>query len=308
MKPIAVGLLGIVAASILLTGCERPKQIAEQNIDIAGSTYQVAPETITQTKSSFLTDGEIKIGVVSDLEGAVENAKTSAARLKAEHVDAIVIAGDLYENEQIRVNPSYKNSTDNVREMEKDIEPYAGLGVPVFIIPGNHESRAVYEKALTKIHKNHNNVFDINHKTADLQGINIVGLGGYHDARFIAREGFILNDADYERASKKLQAFQQQKEPTVLVTHGPPKSTGSIDYVAGFGNVGDEKLAGLLGSNLQNIINVHGHIHEGGGSVAQYGNNSAVNVASITDYARGKGRTGGIIIIKDGNVSYQDLP
>src|SRR3989338_8770100 len=218
------GLASILTAgAIALSGCSKQPVISSasnqpQNLTINGSSYVINNDSILQTQSSFTNnDNTIKIGLVSDIEGSFDNAKASANKLKAENVDAVIIAGDCLENEQIRRNPVYPNSTDNVNEMFLGIKPYAELGVPVFVIAGNHEPRNDYQEAMNKLRSAYPNVLDINGRKVDLQGVNIVGLGGYHDARFTDPNGFLINEADYNKAAKDLTSFQSQKEPSILV-------------------------------------------------------------------------------------------
>jgi len=237
--------------------------------------------------SSFLDDGEVHIGVVSDIEGAVENAKISAEKLRKENVDAVIIAGDCYENEKIRRNPLYPNSTNNLEEMVEGIRPYAELGVPVFVIPGNHESQVVYHHAMNKLKREYPRVFDIRNASVDLEGVNIVGLGGYHDKRFTDPNGFILTPDDYKTAIDMLFSFQDQDELTLFVTHSPPKSKSKIDYVPEAGHVGDENIKDIMNIDFEEKVNnIHGHIHEGGGNIDHFGYKAgmAINVSSITDY------------------------
>jgi len=275
---------------------------------INNNAYQVSGNDIVQTKSSFLEDGFIKIGVVSDIEGAIDNAKNSAKKLREQNPDLIIVAGDCYENEKIRRNPIYPNSTNNLQEMIKGIEPYAQLNIPVFVIAGNHERKKVYNKALKELKEKYQNIFDINEGTVDLKGFNIVGMGGYHHLGFTAKDGFLLNNSDYNDAYNDLKQFQTQYEPTIFVTHGPPKSKTLIDYVEGVGNVGDETIRKIMNSNLEGIINVHGHIHEGGGNLDRYNSGVAINVAAITDFNNLRGANTGLITInQNGEIKYQEL-
>ena len=94
-----------------------------------------------------------------------------------------------------------------------------------------------------------------------------------------------------------------RKEPIVFVTHGPPKSRTKIDFVPGVGHVGDKNLSDILNyEKLKNILNVHGHIHEGGGSSATYNSNQAFNIAAIGSYNNpGESRTS-LLSIKDGKI------
>ncbi len=273
------------------------------DMDIAGNTFQSSQNAIAQTRSAFLDDGAIKIGIVSDIEGSIENAQSTSQRLKSERLDAIIIAGDVYENEQIRRNPLYPNSTENIKELVKGISPYAELGVPVFVIPGNHETKTEYAQGINELRKKHQNMFDITSTAVDAQGVNIVGIGGYHDRNFIAQGGFQISDKDYARAKKAITKFELEDDIIILVTHSPPRTSGKIDYVQGTGNVGDSRINELLTSSK--IINVHGHIHEGGGNTAAVGNSIAINVASITSYNNPNAPGATVITISNGTAGYK---
>ena len=265
-------------------------------------------EYVSQNFNSFLKDGVINIAVVSDIEGAIQNAKTSAKKLRNKNLDAIIIAGDNYENENIRKNPLFPHSTNNVQEMVNSIMPYAQLNVPVFVIAGNHERQSVYFKAIKQLQNVNPHVFDINQASVDLHGVNIVGMGGYHDPRFITPGGFQLKDKDYKIALRNLLDLQRQNEPTIFVTHGPPNSHKTpIDYVARVGHVGDMQLSAILMSGIGNIINVHGHIHEGGRNTEKYAAGIAINVAAITSYNNKKGTNIGLITISNGKFSYENV-
>lgn len=280
IKKSILGLLGIT----LLGGCSLKRENEREEIKVNGSEYRVSNDEIVQTKSSFLEDNVLIIGAVSDIEGNLEKAVDTAMVFEEVNVDAVVIAGDCYENERIRVNPKYPDSRDNVQEMIAGIKPYAFLGVPVFVIPGNHEEINVYNEAISNLRVNYPNVFDINNKEVDLIGINMVGMGGYHDKRFTSPGGFHLRREDYEKALAGLKELYKQGENTILVTHSPPYSDTKIDYVENAGNVGDKAILYLLNQGLEKIINLNGHIHEGGGSCASFGENLSINVASVGDY------------------------
>ncbi|MBD3354829.1 hypothetical protein GF361_02500 [Candidatus Woesearchaeota archaeon] len=282
------------------------KTAKPRDVSVNGSDYLDSGSDIIQKKSSFLDDNEINIGLVSDLEGAVENAKVSAKKLSKQNIDAVIIAGDCYENEKIRRNPVYPNSTDNLKEMIESIRPYAELNVPVFIIAGNHEMQSVYNDAIKELQEEYPYIFDINEKSVDLEGVNIIGMGGYNDPRFTARYGFLLENKDYKRAEEDLDELQSQKEIMIFVTHGPPRSDTRIDYVRGAGHVGDKKTAEIMNSDLEDVVNVHGHIHEGGGASDKYKAGAAINVASIISYMN-KGSQTTLINIKDNKVQYKKV-
>lgn len=227
-------------------------------------------------------ENPVKLGVVSDIEGDVSNARASANKLESKSIDAVVIAGDCYENEGIRRNPMFPDSTNNVEEMVRGIKPYAELGVPVYCIPGNHEEKSVYERAVDKL----DNVYDINGKTVNIGDAKVVGMGGYHDSRFTAE--YLLKKEDY------VEAYQSLEEGSVFVTHGPPRADCRIDYVPGVGHVGDRNLSKILRTG--DYTHISGHIHEGGQRKCQIGDSTAINISSVTGY-KNEGADTGILKI-----------
>ena len=292
-------MIPVAAAGFTIAGCSG-SEYQNHDSDVALGNF------VAQNSGEFIEDGQVKIGIVSAIEGALDNARNSAAKLRGvEGLDAVIVAGDCYENEDIRRNPSYPGSTDNVNEMIDGIKPYAELGVPVFVIAGNHEVQSVYNEAIGRLREEFPNVFDINDETVDLEGLNLVGMGGYHHPRFTDVNGFLLNGNDYERAFSDLKELQSQNEPTVLVTHGPPKASGSsrIDLVRGAGHVGDESTREIMQSpDLSDVTNVHGHIHEGGRNSFGYRAGKSHNVAAVTSFMNRRGPNTSLLTIEDGQV------
>jgi len=265
-----------------------------EDVSVNGSVYARSGNRITQTKSSFLDDDKINIGVVSDIEGAYDNARGIASKLSKYKLDALIIAGDTCRSGQ-------------VRETVDGMMPFVQLGVPTFVIPGNRETQSVYTAAMEKLQAEHSNVFDIRQHQVDLQGVNLVGMGGYHHPRFTVTGGFLLQPDDYRRAARHLEEFQTQQEPTVFVTHGPPLASTRIDYVAGAGHVGDKSIKAIMDGSLKDIINVHGHIHEGSRGFDRYKAGPAYNVAAITSFNNPKGPNAGLITVANGKASYGNL-
>jgi hypothetical protein len=178
------------------------------------------------------------------------------------------------------------------------------LGVPTFVIPGNRETQTVYTAAMENLQAQHPNVFDIREHKVDLQGVNLVGMGGYHHPRFTVTGGFLLTTDDYRRARRHLEELQPQQEPTVLVTHGPPLASTRIDLVARAGHVGDKNIRAIMDASFKSIINVHGHIHEGGGGLDRFKAGPAYNVSAVTSFNNPRGPNAGLIIIADGEATY----
>ena len=150
------------------------------------------------------------------------------------------------------------------------------------------------------------NVYDINNQEVDLKGINLVGLGGYHHSGFTPSNGFLINQSDYNKAIKSLRKLNSQNEKTIFITHGPPKSTSKIDYVNGAGHVGDDTIKKIMNEDLD-LVNVHGHIHERGGNVANYKSGIAINAASITRYMANSPAKALLLTIKNNSLKYNWL-
>ena len=232
-------------------------------------------------------DGEIRLAAMSDLEGFEGFSKMIAEELAGRGVDLVVVAGDLYEDEGHRKHPVLPDSTDNVAEMVADLRPLAALGVPVYVIAGNHESRAVYAAAMAVLARECPNVVDINARSVDLDGLNIVGMGGYHQAGRGAPDAFVIGPEDYARARANLADFAatQPGEPVVFLSHSPPLGAGNEDYVEGFGvngHTGDPALAAIL--DELPCWHLCGHIHQRGGEQEAFARGVSRNVASVTPY------------------------
>jgi Icc-related predicted phosphoesterase len=238
--------------------------------------------------ADFNNDGKIRFAHVSDLEGAISECEHAAKDISDKNPDMIFITGDTYENEGIRRNPLFPHSTDNLKEMVDGITPFAELGVPVYVIPGNHESTSIYEEGIHTLQESYPNVHDISGQSIDLDGLNIVGFAGYYHPRFTARDGFVNKKADYVNAFEQIRSYGDDDDMTVFVTHSPPfinpqkHGNSSIDYVQGAGHVGDKNITAIL--EHTEVLNLCGHIHEGGSESAKVGRSFSYNGASVTPY------------------------
>jgi len=244
-------------------------------------------------------DGKVRVGMVSDIEGAIDNSEIAANKLSRSNIDLIVIAGDTYENEQKRRKPKYPNSTDNLAELVEGIEPIAKLGVPVYVIPGNHENITIYNQGIFRLQKRYPNVINADGKSFDLDGLNIVGMGGYYNSNSVAQGGKVLEKSDYQKARGQLMSFHDS-DMTVLITHSPPKTDRKIDYVYGVGNVGDANITALM--TAKSIFVVCGHIHERGGNWTEIGDSSAWNAASVTNYSNPNAPAASVFEINNGKL------
>lgn len=246
---------------------------------------------------------EIKIGIISDIEGAIDEAKRSAKKLKKEDVECIIVAGDTYENDLIRFSPLFPEK-NKVKQMIEGLTPFAELNVPMYVIPGNHERKEYYMKALRLLRKKHKKVKDLNQKLITNKEYAIYGFGGCFDFMIVDPDGFIPTTSDYEKAKKTLQKIKNK--PILFITHVPPKSRDDIDLIPGQEHIGDREIRKLM-TCAKNIVNLHGHIHEQGGQFSYYKSNIAINVASITPYRNYRGSNTAILRLFNNKVLYEEL-
>ncbi len=254
-------------------------------------------------RKALAFDEEIsKIAVVSDLEGALDNVEKSVNKIKKEGVQLIIIAGDCYENEELRGNRSlYPNSRDNYSEMINCIKPYAELKIPVFVIPGNHEVKTIYNKAIKKLQENYHNVEEVSDKLIEFPSFSIVTIGGYHHPRFTATGGFLISNSQYQLTFQNLQKASKREKPVLFISHGPPYTNSNIDKIIQGMNVGDKVFTQIMMMpEIKNILHIFGHIHEAGGNFFNFSEDkTSINTAAITNYLSDKSVRGTIVEIKD---------
>jgi Icc-related predicted phosphoesterase len=254
---------------------------------ISINLYSTSIESL-RNKIKLDSSDKLVLAFLSDIEADDFNLRKAINKIKAvKKIDAIIVAGDLYENESLRKNPLFPNSKDNVSEMVNSLLLLLELNVPLFVIPGNHERQIIYNRAISFLQDSgYENIFDINKQVLDLEGVNIVGLGGYHLPGRTPEDGFLLTSSDYDWLNTSLENLSSQNEPIIMVTHGPPKDENSnIDYLENVGHVGDIKFTKILENPLnRKLINVHGHLHEKSKTKAVFKSGVSYNISSITSY------------------------
>ena len=252
-------------------------------------------------------EGGIRIGVVSDIEGAVDNARRSAQKLKSEKPDIIVIAGDCYESSNIRSVPMFPDDRDKHRQMRRGIEPYAKLDVPILVIPGNHEDMKTYSRVMRHLSGRFPKVRDMHRKTYITKDVSMIFLGGYHNPMMTEPEGFMIDENDYEWLHKRLKVLKKKEKPIILVSHGPPMSTGMLDFLPFFGNVGDEVLSDIISSFKGDLVNLHGHIHEKTGEHYTFKNTIAINASAVTNFSNPRPPNTSIVEVSEGKIVYREI-
>lgn len=177
---------------------------------------------------------------------------TFIAGFEKADVDAIVIGGD---------SSSEPDALDQILE-------YLGKATnrPLLIVAGNMERGAALNYAILKQRKagaTHLLNLDVVRRY-DGDGVDVLGLGGYHDKAYLhLAGGCIYKEKDIDALERAAAAAD---DPVVLLTHGPPRQKGqqAIDYVPGADNVGDPHLTELI-NKAKISFGIHGHILEAAG-------------------------------------------
>jgi len=167
-------------------------------------------------------------------------------------VDAIVIGGD---------SSSEPDALDQILEYLAK-----ATNRPLLIVAGNMERGAALNYAILKQRKAgalHLLNLDVIRRY-DGDGVDVIGLGGYHDKAYLhLAGGCIYKEKDVEALERAAAAAD---DAVVLLTHGPPRQHGTqaLDFVPGADNVGDPQLTALIGK-AKIPFGIHGHILEAAG-------------------------------------------
>ena len=198
---------------------------------------------------------------IKDLEPeAKAMLDTFLAAFEKADVDAIVIGGD---------------SSSEPEGLDQILEYFSKATTrPVLIVAGNMERGAALNYAVLKQRKagalHLLNLDTIRRYDGD--GVDVIGLGGYHDKAYLhLAGGCIYKDKDLDALERAAAAAD---DPVVLLTHGPPRQKGqkALDYVPGADNVGDPRLTALI-TKAKISFGIHGHILEAAGRATDLAGN-----------------------------------
>jgi len=184
----------------------------------------------------------MKILAVVDLHGEEKNYKNMARMVEKHKPDLIISAGD---------------HTWFGADEKKMIEAH-DLGVPVLILPGNHEVVEGTKKAV----KGLKNVIFIHQGIYEKDGVMFLGCG---------EGGFGVGNSDFERVKSFFaKEMKAHKGKNILITHEPPFDTLADQLTSGK-HVGSESLREFI-KETQPMINICGHIHEAANTISKIGN------------------------------------
>jgi len=267
----------VLMGAFTLGGCgEDDSKSSIENLDsVVERTINNVQYRFEGNKVTQLTEDEddiAKYAVLSDIHGQVERALIFAKTFKKQGVDGFIIPGDIVLNERLRYGRN--DSRDDQEEIEQVLEAIAELGLPIFVIAGNHEKKTDYQKALANISKDYDNVIDMTkYRIFDGDDIDFVSMSGYQTFSIPGRQ-FIPDDghyADPEYIEQTGKLREGLDDPVILITHGAGKTNAksSPATISTGRDVGDQNTTDMM-QKYDIPFSVVGHIHEAGGIAATW--------------------------------------
>jgi len=298
---------------------QEPQLPIERTIN--GFNYKFEDGRVTEIDSD--DDKEATYGVISDIHGEIEKAKYFAEQFLERGVDGIIIPGDISLNEPLRYGR--EDSRDDKDEIIGVLEVIAETGLPIFVIPGNHERVQDYRSALEELSEKYSNIIDMTkYRVFDGDDIDFISLPGYQ-TRSIPGRVFIPDDGYWASKDFIFETGKLAKElddPIILITHGAGKTnarSGPSTLYDGT-DVGDLNTTEMQ-KNSNIPFAIVGHIHEAGGTAAAFDGSSVkpnelseqftVNFGTLENWKYLDGKTydgmAGIFTLKGNQAKYEIL-
>ena len=172
----------------------------------------------------------------TDLHNSSEAIKSIKKKISKFHPNLLVCAGDLA--------TFGMNLNETLEKMN--------FGIPMLIIPGNHETPLQIEKAGKKFRFLRN----IHEKSFIFENFKFLGFGGSNQTPF--NTPYEMHESEIRKKLLGLGRIIDGKK-IILVTHVPPYGT-KLDRIDS-SHVGSRELRKFI-EKYQPFMNVCGHIHE----------------------------------------------
>lgn len=169
-----------------------------------------------------------------------------AVKKKANGADILVCLGDL---------------TMFQAYMKRFLKELNGIGKPVLMLPGNHESESELKLACKEF-KNIIYLHKDEYETGDLL---FLAYGG---------GGFAQNDLIFQETARKWKKMIRKEHKVILLTHGPPFGA-SVDLI-GKHHVGNKDYADFI-QKTEPVLAVCGHLHENFYKTGKIGKTTVIN-------------------------------
>ncbi|MCG2717636.1 MAG: metallophosphoesterase [Nanoarchaeota archaeon] len=233
--------------------------------EINGKTYEIDEDILTIKDRD--EDKTAVLGIISDSHGYTENVEKFSQYFKEIKAEGIIMLGDYAQMTYSKID----SDLTNYNEIESSLEAALKTGLPVYVIPGNHETKEDYTKAIETLSKEYGNLFDLSKiRMVDGDDFDLVS-NPYGNGFGYFSEGFEGTEAQLLEVVNYVKKIQKDKDPGILVTHKPPKCKGKYGIDVPFliakdedMNVGDENLDKFM-KEYGIKFSLSGHIHEAGG-------------------------------------------
>ena len=184
----------------------------------------------------------------SDLHGDSDTIEKLKKKAKEEKADAFVCAGDI----------SFFGS--NLSSIIKSFS----IGIPLIIVPGNHETNSQLNSSKEKFMHN------IHQRSFKIGSVLFLGCGGSSFTPF--NTPFEMSEKEFTKAISKLK-MQDHKLKVILLTHEPPYGT-KLDYIGE--HAGSKSIRKFVDKH-QPDYNICGHFHENEGLKDKVGRTITIN-------------------------------
>ena len=290
---------------------------------INNQEYMFEGHKVTQLNSD--DDTTARYGVISDIHGEITKLRLVSEKFANMDLDGIILPGDLSNNESLRYGIKDKNS--NKQEILNVLTHVASTGLPIFVIPGNHETNDDYSSAMKLAQEKFSNIIDMTeYRVFDGDDVDFVSLPGYQTKtaagrKFIPDTGFW---ADPNFIKKTGRYSEELDDSIILITHGAGYTNNDGKYgpatISNGKDVGDKTTTEMIKEHNINFV-LSGHIHEAGGYASTHEGKSikpgewaeqfSVNFGSLQKWKNLNGQTydgmAGIISIDKKESKYDML-
>ncbi|MCK4589553.1 MAG: metallophosphoesterase family protein [Nanoarchaeota archaeon] len=220
-----------------------------------------------------------RYGIVSDPHHQLDIIRLVSNYLHTKGIKKVLCPGDLCLDWNLRQKLLHPEETPLETLEEQIHNVLSELSTKfekVIVIPGNHDPKTAWEKAVKGLSKP--NIVDLySNREYEDNGILFIGLPGYfeytHDVSgnvnsqevdlrltYLKKNGVYTSETEI---SSLVSKYSKHRKPKILLTHGLPKTDeGKLgpDTHPLWGNVGSEAIRHLYDS-LRNVIMVGGHNH-----------------------------------------------
>ncbi len=189
---------------------------------------------------------KLKILAASDLHGESKLAKRLALKAEKEHVDLVVLCGDIV----------------GFSETKNFIKPFKDKNQKVLLVHGNHDTLATAD-FLSEVY----GIKNLHGYSAKYKDVGFFGAGGADIGPGI------ISEKELFETLKKAHSGLKGIEKKIMVTHMHPSS--SLSEFSGL--PGSKSISKAIKEFKPDFL-IHGHIHEAAGIEEMVGKTKVINV------------------------------